>query len=169
MRLRGYHILFALLISLSASLPFLLPGSLMIQQAVAMHEMMEKLEHEELQEITVLHSSVHWLEYNKECIINNRMFDVKDMKTRGDSVVLTGLYDDQEKEILAWLVSCSSPLQQDQDQTNIIYRITHLVLDCPETGSAGIEITVKKKFPLVPSCPLSVQHTIPPYSPPELT
>lgn len=165
---RNYHIAFAVLMLLSSSLPFLFPATMMVQRAVAVHEMKEKLEREELQEIRVLARSIQWIKSGKECMINNRMFDVKEMDASGDSVVLKGLYDDKEKEIVARMESISTPIHQDQERSNTIYQLTHLVLDCTEQKTLpAICDPLKNIFPHCQPSTLCLRCSTPLYSPPE--
>ena len=72
-----------------------------VQQLIQKHEMMEKLEHAQLQTITIPETSVEWYEVDKEIIVNGRMFDVKSYhKIPGTlEVSFTGLFDDAETEI----------------------------------------------------------------------
>jgi hypothetical protein len=167
MNQRHYHIAFALLMLLSSSLPFLFPATLMVQRAVVVHEMKEKLEREELLEIRVPARSIKWNKSGKECMINNRMFDVKELSTSGDSVVLKGLYDDQEKEIVARMGSISTPIHQDQERSNTIYQMTHLVFDYTERPLPAICNPIKNIFPQLPPSLLCVRSSSPPYSPPD--
>lgn len=169
MKLRHDHIVFVLLMLLSSSCPFLIPGTLMVQQAVVVHEMKEKLEREELQLITVLRSSVRWVRPSKECLVNDRMFDVKEMTTSGDSVILRGLFDDKEKEIIARLGSFSAPVKHEKDRSGTIYQITHLVLECTETGFPANNVYARMDYPHCPPYSLSPAFSAPPFSPPDLT
>lgn len=110
-----------------------------VQQLVQKHEMMEKLEHAQLQILTLPETSVEWYEEDKEIIVNGRLFDVKSYhKIPGTvEVSFTGLFDDAETEIegkvkrllkqkekndsakklLAWLFFC--PVQD----TEVVSRI----------------------------------------------
>ncbi len=62
------------------------------------HVMLEALEYKSLQVITTNVSSVIWVEED-EVIINGKYFDVKYHHISGNIIVLTGLYDDKEKEL----------------------------------------------------------------------
>lgn len=63
------------------------------------HEMMEKLEHSELQTITLHNDAVHWYKKNKEIIVNATLFDVHRYLVTKDSTVFTGLFDAKETEL----------------------------------------------------------------------
>jgi hypothetical protein len=163
------NITLVLLMLLSSSFSFLMPGTLMVQQAAVVHEMKEKLEREELQVITVLTSSIRWVEPGKECLINDRMFDVKEMTASGDSVILQGLFDDKEKEIIARLGSFSAPVKREKERSDMIYQITHLVLECNETMAPVNNVDIVSNYPYSPPHSLRSTFSPPPFSPPDLT
>jgi hypothetical protein len=112
-----------------------------VQQLIQKHEMMERMEHAQLQTITLPETSVEWYEKDKEIIVGGRLFDVKTYhKIPGTiQVSFTGLFDDAETEIedkvkkmlrqkeksntakklLAWLFFC--PLQDTQTIARIYF------------------------------------------------
>jgi hypothetical protein len=130
----------AMLIVISMPIGLFVTGK--VQQLIQKHEMMEKLEHAQLQTITLPETSVEWYEEDKEIIVNGRLFDVKSYhKVPGTiDVSFTGLFDDAETEIeakvkkllrhkekndaakklLAWLFFC--PLQ-DTETISHVYLI----------------------------------------------
>jgi hypothetical protein len=128
MKLSPKHIVLVFMV-LIASAPFLLPGSLMVQRAIVIHEMKEKLESSVLQVVEADAASVKWYKQGKECWIDNRLFDVKGFRTEGEKIYLTGLFDDHEKDILSNLGSVSAPLPQEKERTNVIFQITHLDIE----------------------------------------
>ena len=87
---------FLLLVSL---LPIAYPTILSIQKMLARWEMKEKLENEQLQTIRVKASTITWTFLKRECRIDGKMFDVKQMVEEGEFLRLTGLYDEKETEI----------------------------------------------------------------------
>lgn len=126
-----------------------------LQQLLQKHEMMERLEHAQLQTITIPETSVEWYEKDKEIIINGRLFDVKSYRRIPGTihVSFTGLFDDAETEIedkvkkllrqkeknnaakklLTWLFFC--PLQDTEtisriyltNETDFTLYITHSI------------------------------------------
>ena len=58
--------------------------------------MLERLEHSNLEEITIAKKDVRWYEEGKEIIIGTSLFDVKFSRVKNDSVVFTGLFDKKE-------------------------------------------------------------------------
>ncbi len=61
--------------------------------------MEEKLEQEKLQIITLDAASVIWLKKDKEILINGEPFDVKSITRKGNSIIVSGLYDVEEKKL----------------------------------------------------------------------
>jgi hypothetical protein len=85
--------LFALL------LPLATPLLLQLKQHYVQWQMMEALEENELITFTVDAEAVQWIKKGKECIINGKMFDVKESVYHHNNFILTGLFDEKEKEI----------------------------------------------------------------------
>lgn len=92
------HIICTLLLVVSL-LPIAYPTILSIQKMLARWEMKEKLENEQLQTIRVKASAITWTFLKRECRIDGKMFDVKQMVEEGEFLRLTGLYDEKETEI----------------------------------------------------------------------
>ena len=61
--------------------------------------MEEKMKQEKLQTITLLASSVTWLKKNKEILVNGEPFDIKHYSLQGKYIIVSGLYDEQEKAL----------------------------------------------------------------------
>jgi hypothetical protein len=109
-----------------------------IRQKQIQHEMKERLEEEQLQTITINKSSFHWEEKGKEAWINGKLFDVKSIKESGDSVLLTGLFDEQETALVKNL------FRQQHKENNgdnklltgffHLFHFTHPGLQLPETS-----------------------------------
>jgi hypothetical protein len=80
-------------------MPLLFSVYTIIEQKIIEQQMKEKLEHENLQVITIDASSVIWLKKNKELLINGEPFDVKNITISGNKLILSGLFDLREKEL----------------------------------------------------------------------
>ena len=93
---RKYAISFLLLLN---ALPFLMSFLFSLHQLWIRHEMLEKLEIENLHHITVNLKNLHWEEEGKELMIGGRMFDVNSMTIIGDKAILKGLFDDEETRL----------------------------------------------------------------------
>lgn len=98
MKKSSRHIICTLLLVVSI-LPIAYPTILSIQKMLARWEMKEKLENEQLQTIRVKASAITWTFLKRECRIDGKMFDVKQMVEEGEFLRLTGLYDEKETEI----------------------------------------------------------------------
>lgn len=89
----------AICLLIGFSLPMLSPVVLQLKQLHVQHEMLEKLEKQQLISIRVKAATVQWVKPKKECVLGNEMFDVKKIAVDGHDLVLTGLYDAKEKEL----------------------------------------------------------------------
>jgi hypothetical protein len=65
--------------------------------------MKEKLEQQSLQSIAIADNDVHWIEEDKEILVNEKLFDVKTLEYRNGYTVFTGLFDQQETELMQQL------------------------------------------------------------------
>lgn len=70
-----------------------------VRQLKVQDEMIEKLEKECLETIRVLPGQVQWYIQNKEIIVNNRLFDVKEFTIVQGVYVFKGLFDTKETAI----------------------------------------------------------------------
>jgi hypothetical protein len=125
MMTKAWYIIFPFMM-LIASAPFLLPEILVVQRAIIAYEMTERMENEELQEITIECHKVRWVRQGKEIWAGNRLFDVKETRTDGSRLILKGLYDDREKEIISKMDSLFTPLPFEKERSSVIYQLTHL-------------------------------------------
>ena len=69
---------------------------LQIQQKIVQHEMIERLEHSELDQVKIHKDSVVWFKRGKEIVLNGQLFDIHSHYTKGDSTVFYGLFDFEE-------------------------------------------------------------------------
>lgn len=99
------------------SLPMLSPVVLQLKQLHVQHEMLEKLEKEQLINIRVKTDDIQWVKPNKECIVGNEMFDVKKIVVDGEDLILTGLYDVKEKELQRMIRQQSEQQSKQSKQT----------------------------------------------------
>jgi len=74
-------------------------AAFLVKQKLIENEMEERLETASLQTITVNSTHVQWLKKNKEVLINGNLFDVHTYTTKGNTVILTGLYDKDEDQL----------------------------------------------------------------------
>ncbi len=81
------------------SLPMLMPAVWQLKQSYVQWQMQEALEKQELIHIKIKTTDIKWVKNKKECVINGEMFDVKKHEIVNDETILTGLFDEKEKEI----------------------------------------------------------------------
>ncbi|NCU03955.1 MAG: hypothetical protein GXC73_08210 [Chitinophagaceae bacterium] len=99
MTMRFVKTITAVLLLFFMLVPFVAPVLLQLRQKHIQHEMLERLEKEQLVTLRVKARDVQWVKPGKEIAIGHEMFDIKNMKTDGDDLVLTGLYDAEEKAL----------------------------------------------------------------------
>ena len=81
------------------ALPLLLSLFIVIRQKAIQHEAHERLEKTLLQKITLPLDKLHWVEKEREVLIDGKLFDVKSYQVFGNQVQLTGLFDIAETEL----------------------------------------------------------------------
>lgn len=79
------------IIPLSFSILFVL------NQQIAKHKMMEKLEHEMLTTFTFTQQQIKWIIPGKELLVNGKLFDVKKYIQKNNCFEITGLFDEEEQ------------------------------------------------------------------------
>lgn len=109
----------AICLLIGFSVPMLSPVVLQLRQVHVQHEMLEKLEEQQLITVRVKAASVHWVKPKRECLLGTEMFDVKKIEVEGDHLVLTGLYDVKEKE-LKRMISQQSEQQSKQSKQKVL-------------------------------------------------
>ncbi|MGG9961594.1 hypothetical protein [Ferruginibacter sp. SUN106] len=88
---------FVMLLAVAAPLFFF--TGFWIKQKLIEHEMEERLETACLQTVTVKITGIQWLKENKEAVIDDKLFDVRYYTTKGNTIILTGLYDKDEDHL----------------------------------------------------------------------
>ncbi|HLP39514.1 hypothetical protein [Lacibacter sp.] len=107
----------AICLLIGFSLPMLSPVVLQLKQLHVQHEMLEKLEKQQLTSVRVKAAIVQWVKPQKECVLGTEMFDVKKIVVDGDDLVLTGLYDAKEKELKRMIRQQSEQQSKQSKQT----------------------------------------------------
>ncbi len=127
--------------------PMLSPVLLQIKQLHVQHEMLEKLEKEQLIRIRVKTNNIQWVKPNKECVVGNEMFDVKKIVVDGDELILTGLYDAKEKELKRMIRQQSEQQSKQSKQTVQLFSAPALPVEAANVFSytAGTD-AVKNLF-----------------------
>lgn len=122
--------------------PMLSPVILQLRQLHVQHEMLEKLEKEQLISIRVKAATVHWVKPKKECVHGTEMFDVKKIVVDGDELVLTGLYDAKEKELKRIIRQQSEQQSKQSKQTVQLFSVLALPIEAANIflHNAGTDI-----------------------------
>ena len=89
----------ALSFLVAASMPVLLTLLFLYKQQLIKHEMKEKLETSLLQTITINEKDVVWMD-DHEIWVNEHMFDIHTKKLENGIYMFTGLYDEQETDLV---------------------------------------------------------------------
>jgi hypothetical protein len=118
--------IFTSLLIATLLLPLIAPTVLQLQQRYVQWEMMEALEKKQLITITVGAAAVHWVKKGKECVVNNQLFDVKNIQKQNGKLLLTGLFDKKEQQIKEQLEAHTNDQQKQQQHTKFIKLILQL-------------------------------------------
>lgn len=95
-------------------------------------EMEDKLEHEHLTIITLDAADFKWHKQGKEIVINGQLFDVKSIeKLNNHQLVITGLYDYQEQELLEDMDKMPGQ-NANADTTKLIHQMLALIATEPD-------------------------------------
>jgi len=93
----------AFFLLLTSCMPVLFTLFFLVKQQIIRHEMKEKLEQESLHTITVPKNEVVWVKYNKEIIVEDKMFDVHSFSEKDGLYLFLGLYDAEETALNEFL------------------------------------------------------------------
>jgi hypothetical protein len=89
----------ALFFLIAVFAPLIYICSFQVKQLIIQSEALEKLKTESLQEITISKDDVRWIKNGKELILDNRLFDVERFQQVNDSLILFGLFDEEETRL----------------------------------------------------------------------
>lgn len=132
----------AICLLIGFSLPMLSPVVLQLKQLHVQHEMLEKLEKQQLISIRVKAANVLWVKPKRECVLGTEMFDVKKIVVDGDDLVLTGLYDAKEKELKRMIRQQSEQQSKQSKQTLQLFSVLALPVEAANvflyTAGTGI-------------------------------
>ena len=130
------------------ALPALLSAITMIRESLIRRDMKEALEEKQLLTIFIDIKDIIWEEAGKECRINGRLFDIKEIKKVNNQFQLKGLFDDEEMEIEEQLKNINS--HQNKEQRNTIAKFLQLhYLNWKETDTTLKHfVFIKFKFPI---------------------
>ena len=121
MSIRKTITIFAL--CLAASLPLCLSSLFIAGRILIRITMLEKIEKDELQTISIPTDQIHWYKKNHELMIGGKMFDVKSIRQFGDSSMLTGLFDDDDTELHEALTGLHEKKNQGHNSALLLYQV----------------------------------------------
>lgn len=111
--------------------PLLYVVFLQTKQIIIRHEMKERLEEQMLHKVTVQKQDIHWTEKGKELRIDGHMFDAEEVEYHTDgSITVTGLYDDEETDLLQQLNKTCQ--QQNTTENQQMTHFLTFILSMPE-------------------------------------
>lgn len=96
---KALHKYFTFLLLLAIASPSLLFVYFSTELLFIRHQMEEQLEHQHLQTLELKKAELKWHKKGKEIEIGDRLFDIKEIKEKGELVIVKGLFDDEEKKI----------------------------------------------------------------------
>jgi len=85
--------------------------------------MMEKMEKDELQTISIPSDQIRWFKKNHELMINGRMFDVKSISLQGGTSMITGLFDDDDTELHEALADLHEQKNKGKNNALLLYQV----------------------------------------------
>ena len=59
----------------------------------------ERLEKEHVQTVLIAAAEIHWVKSGKEILIGYRLFDVKEYHANETSIIVTGVFDNEETAV----------------------------------------------------------------------
>ncbi len=132
--------------------------------------MVEKLEHAELETITLHNNAVHWYKKNKEIVVNSILFDVHRYRIVKDSTVFTGLFDIKETELKNQVKKLLDQKNENDTAREIV--IAKLILqlwtaDGDNSDLSILKATIAGEKHIVPPGNLLTTHISIPFPPPK--
>ena len=127
--------------------------SFQFNQARIRHQMREALERSALHEIKIEKDQLHWARFEKELVIDDKLFDVKGLTYHQDgSATAKGLFDDQETTLVQQL---NKQQQENNSQgSKLIAQFFQIWMAVPgDHGNLGLEMDSKERtlYPLFKS------------------
>lgn len=106
--------------------PVLLWSYLKTEQYMIRHAMEEQLEQQHLDTLRIAEKDLVWYKKGKEVLIGQRLFDVKQLTREGQTVVLTGLFDENETRVKNKMSQLAKQQQQDdRSSQQILNKLIH--------------------------------------------
>lgn len=91
----------AFLFLLMVAIPLFLSVKFILEENLIQQEVEEKMNSFVLQSVNIGKTDIAWVRNGKEILIGDKYFDVRDIETSGDVLILTGYFDTEETNLLA--------------------------------------------------------------------
>lgn len=101
--MRSFRTIIVLFCLLLMVLPLVSACIFEARKMIIRHEMEESLEKEQLVTLSLSASDIKWYKKGKELLIGSSLFDVKSFTRTSSGYVVTGLFDEKEKQIKEYL------------------------------------------------------------------
>jgi hypothetical protein len=105
------------------------------------HKMKGKLKNQSLQTITLPENAVVWMDKH-EIWVNNSMFDIHSKKLENGIYTFTGLYDDDETELV---MQQQDTTEKDKQQNKLLTQFFKSLHNIFYTPSQGFDMTTHKQ------------------------
>lgn len=113
----------AVAFSLLIVTPLLLIAGLQCWQTILKHQWKERLEQQAAQTITVPIVTIVWEKQDRELVIDGRMFDIFSYYVKGNSLVATGVFDEEETRLETFLTIQNSHSPQTVSVVQLLFVI----------------------------------------------
>jgi len=100
-----------------------------VRQQLIRSEMWEWLEDEGTDVVTIHPSKLYWMEKDREIFVNGLMFDVKSIEKIGDSLRITGDYDNKESGLRLQMEMVEDAWEDENQQANSIQVLVQVMDD----------------------------------------
>jgi len=122
-------------------LPLFISCLLAIEQSFIRHEMLEKLENENLHMIILHEDEVRWEKKDKELVLGSTLFDVKYSIKKNNAIIFYGLYDQEESRLLKRIDDNTANNKEEKTITSIMVFLTHLTFLNIKPADFSLEYT----------------------------
>jgi hypothetical protein len=127
-------------------MPLIFSVCFIVQLRITQHRAKEKLEQSMLQTVHLKKEEFSWYKKGKEIRIGKHLFDVKSIKEENGTLVITGLYDEQEDLLLQQLEQ-SQNKQENSTQNNLCNFFFHFYYSIPsENTTEPLPFVIKTDY-----------------------
>jgi hypothetical protein len=86
---------------LVVAIPLFFSAYFVVKQQLIQQQVKEKMEAVTVQTISIPLTEAQWVKEGKEILIEGKLFDIKSYSISGDNIILNGLFDNEEDELIA--------------------------------------------------------------------